>query len=65
MNHQEMETAEQLELFDIVPDRPLPPPNLPWRGRTDPHLEWLRQQSEDQLRILVEILQNTPGFRRP
>ncbi len=57
-------TEEQLELFDIVPDRPLPPPNAGRGLRAEPHVEWLRRQSEDQLRILLEILQHTPGFRR-
>ncbi|MBU6182248.1 MAG: hypothetical protein KGR46_05485 [Verrucomicrobia bacterium] len=57
-------TEEQLELFDIVPDRPLPSPNSAGAFRGEPHVEWLRRQSEDQLRILLEILQHTPGFRR-
>jgi hypothetical protein len=57
-------TLEQLELFDIVPDRPLPPRDLDGDPSAEPHMEWLRRQSEEGLRILVQILESTPGFRR-
>jgi hypothetical protein len=62
---QDPATLEQLELFDIVPDRPLPAPRFRDESGAEPHLDWLRNQSEDSLRILVQILENTPGFRRP
>lgn len=62
---QDPNTLEQLELFDIVPDRPLPAPRLVDDPGGEPHMEWLRRQSEDSLRILLQILENTPGFRRP
>jgi len=55
---------EQLELFDIVPDTPLPPPHLLDDPADEPHMEWLKRQSEDGLRIFLQILENTPGFRR-
>lgn len=58
---------EQLELFDIVPDTPLPkePRRLLDDASDEPHMEWLQRQSEDGLRIFLQILENTPGFRRP
>jgi hypothetical protein len=62
---QDTSTLEQLELFNIVPDRPLPVPRLRDDSGGDPHMEWLRGRSEDELRILVQILSNTPGVRRP
>ncbi len=61
---QDTQALEQLDLFDIVPDRPLPPPGLDGDPSAEPHMEWLRRQSEDDLRILVQILESTPGFRR-
>ncbi len=69
MNHptsdQNISATEQLELFAIVPDRPLPPFAPPGDRAAEPHMEWLRGQSEENLRILVQILESTPGFRRP
>ena len=62
---QDIPVLEQLELFDIVPDRPLPPPDIDDDPDAEPHMEWLRRQSEDELRILLQILESTPGFRRP
>jgi hypothetical protein len=62
---QDTSTLEQLELFDIVPDRPLPVPRFRDDPDDEPHMEWLRGRTEDELRILVQILGNTPGFRRP
>lgn len=56
---------EQLELFDIVPDRPLPLPGIFGSPADEPHIDWLRRQSEDGLRIFLQILESTPGFRRP
>lgn len=63
----EISPDEQLELFDIVPDTPLPPPPPLLRDNAseEPHMEWLQRQSEDGLRIFLQILENTPGFRRP
>ncbi len=63
----EISPDEQLELFDIVPDTPLPPPPAHLRDNEseEPHMEWLQRQSEDGLRIFLQILENTPGFRRP
>jgi len=55
----------QLELFDIVPDTPLPPPRYSDDPADEPHMEWLQRQSEDGLRIFLQILESTPGFRRP
>ncbi len=54
----------QLELFDIVPDTPLPPPRIYEDPAEEPHMEWLQRQSEDGLRIFLQILESTPGFRR-
>lgn len=68
MNHESITDTsldEQLELFDIVPDEPLPPPGLSDNPDDEPHLEWLQRQSEDGLRIFLQILESTPGFRRP
>ncbi len=68
MNHEsfhETSPDEQLELFDIVPDKPLPPPDFLDNPADEPHMEWLQRQSEDGLRIFLQILENTPGFRRP
>ncbi len=68
MNHEtfrDTSTEEQLELFEIVPDQPLPPPQFYENPADEPHMEWLQRQSEDGLRIFLQILSNTPGFRRP
>ncbi len=69
MNHEaffyDTTTLEQLELFDIVPDRPIPVPRLRDDPAAEPHMDWLCGQSEENLRILVQILQGTTGFRRP
>ena len=54
----------QLELFDIVPDTPLPPLRFYDDPADEPHMEWLQRQSEDGLRIFLQILESTPGFRR-
>lgn len=54
----------QLELFDIVPDTPLPPAPIYDDPADEPHMEWLQRQSEDGLRIFLQILESTPGFRR-
>jgi len=62
---QDISAMEQLELFEIVPDRPLPRTDLDDDPADEPHMEWLRRQSEDELRILLQILESTPGFRRP
>ena len=42
--------ASQLEVFDIVPDRPLPPV----KSDDESLAHWLREQSEDKLRELLE-----------
>jgi hypothetical protein len=68
MNHESISDAsldEQLELFDIVPDEPLPPPGLEDNPDDEPHMEWIQRQSEDGLRIFLQMLESTPGFRRP
>ena len=53
--------ASQLEMFDIVPDRPLPPATS-----DDESLSlWLREQSEDKLRELLEALSEFYGESRP
>ena len=69
MNHQisiqDNPSPEQLELFDIVPDRPLPPLSFGDDPGSEPLMEWLRGQSEEDLRTLLQILESTPGFRRP
>ena len=52
--------ASQLEMFDIVPDRPLPPATS-----DDESLAlWLREQSEDKLRELLEALSEFYGESR-
>lgn len=53
--------ASQLEMFDIVPDQPLPPATS-----DDASLaHWLREQSEDKLRELLEALSEFYGESRP
>lgn len=62
---------EQLELFDIIPDRPLPRP-LPtdgycsecMAGEVDTLAVWLRRQSEEQLNAIVESLARNSGIPR-
>jgi hypothetical protein len=60
----DLEVEEQLELFDVIPDMPLPPPHLLNDPADEPHMEWLKRQSNDGLRIFLQILENTQGFRR-
>ncbi len=57
------ELEEQLELFEILPDKPIPPVHLLDDPAEEPHMEWLQRQSEDGLRIFLQILESTPGFR--
>ena len=64
-------TEEQLELFDIVPDRPLPCPEPTERychecmaGEDDTLASWLRRQSEEQLNAIVESLALNNGIAR-
>jgi len=52
--------ASQLEMFDIVPDRPLPPA----QSEDESLAEWLRDQSEEKLRELLEALSEFYGDRR-
>ena len=52
--------ASQLEMFDIVPDQPLPPVRLDDASLAD----WLREQSEDKLRELLEALSEFYGESR-
>jgi hypothetical protein len=63
MNMQSCATTieKQLELFDIVPDRPLPNPepigaycHECMEGEEDTLASWLRRQSEEQLNAIVE-----------
>jgi hypothetical protein len=49
--------ASELEMFDIVPDRPLPP----LESADESLAHWLREQSEDKLRELLESLSNFYG----
>ena len=65
IHFQDATTLEQLELFDIVPDQPLPVPRLQDDPSDESLMEWLRRQSENDLRTLVQILESTPGFRQP
>ncbi len=58
----DLEAEEQLELFDVIPDLPLP--SLLDDPANEPHMEWLKRQSNDGLRIFLQILENTQGFRR-
>lgn len=58
----DLEAEEQLELFDVIPDMPLP--SLLDDPANEPHMEWLKRQSNDGLRIFLQILENTQGFRR-
>ena len=58
----DLEAEEQLELFDVIPDTPLP--SLLDDPANEPHMEWLKRQSNDGLRIFLQILENTQGFRR-
>lgn len=52
--------ATQLEMFDIVPDRPLPP----LESDHECLARWLREQSEDKLRELLESLSDFHGESR-
>jgi len=53
-------TASQLEMFDIVPDRPLPPV----QSEDESLAQWLRDQSEEKLRELLEALSEFYGDHR-
>lgn len=52
--------ASQLEMFDIVPDRPLPPV----QSEEESLAQWLREQSEEKLRELLESLSEFYGEHR-
>lgn len=61
----------QLELFDIVPDRPLPSPEPTggechecMAGGDDTLAGWLMRQSEEQLLAIVESLARNNGISR-
>ena len=58
----DLEAEEQLELFDVIPDMPLP--GLLDDPANEPHMDWLKRQSNDGLRIFLQILENTQGVRR-
>jgi hypothetical protein len=47
-------------MFDIVPDQPLPPVRLDDTSLAD----WLREQSEEKLRELLEALSEFYGESR-
>jgi hypothetical protein len=47
-------------MFDIVPDRPLPP----LLSDDESLAQWLREQSEEKLRELLEALSEFYGERR-
>lgn len=64
-------SEEQLELFNIVPDRPLPTPEPTggccagcMAGEDDTLAAWLRRQSEEQLNAIVESLARNNGITR-
>ena len=52
--------ASHLEMYDIVPDRPLPPV----QSEDESLAEWLRDQSEEKLRELLEALSEFYGDHR-
>ena len=52
--------ASQLEMFEIVPDRPLPP----LLSDDESLAHWLREQSEEKLRELLEALSEFYGESR-
>ena len=52
--------ATQLEMFDIVPDRPLPPE----QSDEEVLAHWLREQSEDKLREILESVSKFQGESR-
>ena len=52
--------ATQLEMFDIVPDRPLPPE----QSDEEVLANWLREQSEDKLREILESVSKFQGESR-
>ena len=52
--------AAQLEMFNIVPDRPLPPMESDHELLAD----WLREQSEDKLREILESVSKFHGESR-
>jgi hypothetical protein len=64
-------TEEQLELFEIISDRPLPSP-VPvgtycsecMAGEDDTLAAWLRRQSEEQLHAIVDSLARGNGIAR-
>jgi hypothetical protein len=47
-------------MFDIVPDRPLPPV----QSEDESLAQWLRDQSEEKLRELLEALSEFYGEHR-
>lgn len=49
----------RLEMFDMVPDRPLPP----LESDQESLARWLREQSEEKLRELLESLADFHGER--
>jgi len=52
--------ATQLEMFNIVPDRPLPP----MESDEEVLANWLREQSEDKLREILESVSKFQGESR-
>ena len=52
--------ATQLEMFNIVPDRPLPPVE----SDHEVLAHWLREQSEDKLREILESVSKFQGESR-
>lgn len=64
-------SVKQLELFEIVPDRPLPTPEPTggccagcMTGEDDTLAAWLRRQSEEQLNTILESLAHNSGIAR-
>ncbi len=52
--------ASQLEMFDIVPDRPLPPV----QSEDESVAQWLRDKSEEKVRELLKSLSEFYGEHR-
>jgi hypothetical protein len=55
---------DQIELFDIVPDRPLDSEwSTDWDTDPDGIAKWLGTQSDEQLRLLLETVSRNTGVK--